>query len=61
MKLKMCPKLAVLTVPMNRFSFREAVEAAKCIVSKLKLKHFVPVENPVLQSTYRMIEELPVL
>jgi hypothetical protein len=37
--------------------FREAVEAAKAIVTKLKLKHFTPVENPVLQSTYRMIEE----
>jgi hypothetical protein len=33
------------------------VEAAKSIVTKLKLKHFVPVENPSLQSTYRMIEE----
>jgi hypothetical protein len=33
------------------------VEAAKAIVTKLKLKHFTPVENPVLQSTYRMIEE----
>jgi hypothetical protein len=33
------------------------VEAAKAIVTKLKLKQFAPVENPVLQSTYRMIEE----
>ncbi len=33
------------------------MEAAKSIVTKLKLKHFVPVENPSLQSTYRMIEE----
>ena len=33
------------------------MDAAKAVVTKLKLKQFVPVENPGLQSTYRMIEE----
>jgi len=34
----------------------EAVEAAKEVINKLKLKHFVPVENCSLQTHYQMIE-----
>ena len=36
--------------------FREAVEAAKAVINKLKLKSFVPVEDTSLQSVYKTIE-----
>jgi len=35
---------------------REAVDAAKDVISRLKLKRFAPVENPCLTSLYSMIE-----
>ena len=35
---------------------QEAVEAAKEVINKLKLRKFQPVENVALQSHYRMIE-----
>jgi len=34
----------------------EAVDAAKAVISKLKLKKFIPVENATLQTCYRMVE-----
>ena len=34
----------------------EAVETAKQIISKLKLKHFTPVENCAIQTQYNLIE-----
>jgi len=35
---------------------REAVDAAKAVISKLKLKKFMPVENAAVQICYSMIE-----
>lgn len=49
----------VRQAPENLFlpeSDPEAVEAAKNVMSKLRLKKFVPVENPDLQNHYKLIE-----
>merc|ERR1711874_120589 len=46
-------------LPENSFlqeSDPTAVQAAKAVIAKLRLKQFVPVENPDLQTLYRLIE-----
>ena len=46
-------------LPDNSFqqeSDPAAVQAAKAVIAKLRLKKFVPVENPDLQTHYRVIE-----
>jgi len=42
--------------PISEDNPPESVEAAKEVISKLKLKKFVPVENCALQTHYKMIE-----
>jgi len=42
--------------PLSVDNPRESVEAAKEIISKLRLKKFVPVENCALQTHFKMIE-----
>jgi len=42
--------------PLTTDNPPEAVEAAKEVIKKLRLKQFVPVENGSLQNHYRMIE-----
>ena len=41
---------------LSVYLLREAVDAAKDVISKLKLKKFVPVENGAVQSCFRMVE-----
>ena len=43
------------------FCCREAVDAAKAVISKLKLKKFIPVENATLQTCYRSAGAQPLV